>query len=411
MKRILKISLLIIIFLGFSFFSYQLGIFVGENQTLKLPPPSIVNPQNLQQLRREVDFSIFWEAWRRLERDFLEKEKIDYQKMVYGAIRGMVESLEDPYTTFFDPQKTEEFNLELRGKYEGVGMEVAIKNEKITVVSPLEGTPAQKAGLRPGDEILKIDETLTENLSLEEAVRLIRGPAGSEVTLLISRDSWPQPKKIILKRAIIKIPTLKLEFKKTKKEKIPIAYLKIYQFNKILSLEFKKAAKKILNSSAQKIILDLRNNPGGYLQVAQEIAGWLLKKGDLVVWQDFGKNKERKEYRTKGPGTLFDYPMVVLINQGTASGAEILAGALRDNRKILLLGEKSFGKGSVQEQIFLSDNSSLKITIAKWLTPKGLSLDKEGLVPDIEVEMTDDDWNQGRDPQLDKALEIIEKIK
>ena len=398
--KIIKTILIIFAFLVVGFFAYKVGVFVGEENILKTPPPQIIN-QDLAKPEK-VDFSIFWEAWRKLEREFLEKDKIDYQKMVYGAIEGMVESLEDPYTTFFTPQQTEEFTQELSGKYEGVGMEIGIKNGELQVISPFEGTPAAQAGLRPGDKILKIEETLTHDLPVEEAARLIKGPKGTEVRLLIQREGWSEPKEIKLKRDVIKIPTLKWELKED-----DIAVIKIYQFNQILTSEFKKATFEILNSNAKKIILDLRNNPGGYLDKAVEIAGWFLPKGEVVVWQDMGEGKERNAYKSKGPETFSNYPVVVLINQGTASGAEILAGALRDQRGIKLVGEASFGKGSVQEQLDLSDGSSLKVTIAKWLTPKGESIDKKGLVPDIEVEITEEDWEKNRDPQLEKAIEIL----
>ena len=399
MKKI-KVILIIFAFLGVAFSAYKFGVFVGEENILKTPPPQIIN-QDLTKPEK-VNFSIFWEAWRKLEREFLEKDKIDYQKMVYGAIKGMVESLGDPYTTFFTPQQTEEFTQELSGKYEGVGMEIGIKDGELQVITPFEGTPAAQAGLRPGDKILKIEETLTHELPIEEAARLLRGPKGTEVRILIQRESWPEPKEIKLKRDVIKIPTLKWEIKED-----DIALIKIYQFNQIVDSEFEKASLKILKSNVKKIILDLRNNPGGYLDKAVEIAGWFLPKGKVVVWQDMGEGKERKAYKSEGPATFSDCPVVVLINQGTASGAEILAGALRDQRGIKLVGEASFGKGSVQEPVDLSDGSSLKITIAKWLTPKGESIDKKGLTPDIEVEMSDEDWEKGRDPQLEKAIEIL----
>ncbi len=395
-----KRIILILIILGVSFFSYQVGVFVGEENILRTPPSQIIN-QDLG-APEKIDFSIFWEAWRKVERDFLEKNKIDYQAMVYGAIAGMVDSLDDPYTVFFDPQEAENFEEELSGKYEGVGMEIAIREEQLTVVSPFEGTPAQEAGLRPQDKILKVEETYTKNIAIEEAVKLIRGPKGTEVRLLIQRNSWLEPKEIKVKREVIKIPTLKWELKEEN-----IALIKIYQFNRIVGSEFKKAAFEILNSSAEKLILDLRNNPGGYLDMAQEIAGWFLEEGEVIVWQEFGEGKERKAHNSKGPATFLRYQVVVLINEGSASGAEILAGALRDQRDSLLIGKTSFGKGSVQEQIDLSDDSSLKVTIAKWLTPEGKSIDEEGLSPDIEVEITEEDWQVEKDPQLERAIEII----
>lgn len=404
MRIILKIVILIICFLGVIFFSYKVGVFVGEENILKTPPPQIIN-QDLGKPEK-VNFSIFWEAWRKLERNFLETEKIDYQKMVYGAIKGMTETLGDPYTCFFDPEKTEEFQEELSGKYEGVGMEIAIKDGQLTVVSPFEGTPAKRAGLKPGDKILKVEETYTRNLTIEEAVKLIKGPEGTEVRLLIQRGGWIEPKEIKIKREVIKIPTLKWELKEGN-----IALVKIYQFNQLVSSEFEKVALEILNSEAKKIILDLRNNPGGYLEKAKEIAGWFLERGAIITWQDMGEGKERKVHKSKGPGTFVSWTTVILINQGSASGAEILAGALRDQRGVKLIGETSFGKGSVQEQINLSDNSSLKVTVAKWLTPNGESINEKGLEPDIEVQMSEEDFEKDRDPQLEKAIEIIKSLR
>ncbi len=408
MNKKLKAFILIIFFVAIAFSSYKFGFFAGKESILRLPPSYLINTEKPIEIGGGADFSVFWEAWRKLEMDFLKKEKIDYQEMIYGAIKGMVTSLGDPYTTFFTPKETEELEEELSGKYEGVGMEVGIRDKKVIVISPLEGTPAQEAGLKPGDKILKVNDTFTENLSLEEVVKMIRGPKDTEVTLLIQRESWTGPKEVILKRTVIKIPTLKWEIKEIDDEEILL--IKIYQFNKILPQEFRNASFEILGSQARKIILDLRNNPGGYLEVAQYIAGWFLEKGDVVVWQDFGEGKERKAYKAQGSSEFSKYPLVVLINEGSASGAEILAGALRDVRNVKLIGEKSFGKGSVQEQIFFKDDSSLKVTLSQWLTPNGDSIDGKGLVPDIEVEITEEDWEENRDPQLKKALEIIKDL-
>ena len=204
---------------------------------------------------------------------------------------------------------------------------------------------------------------------------------------------------------MIEVPSLKWEIKNEN-----IAYLKLYQFSEKASFDFRIAAIEILASPCQKIILDLRNNPGGYLEVAQEISGWFLKRGEIVVIEDFGARKERNIYKAQGNASLVGFPVVILINQGSASGSEILAGALRDNRDILLIGEKSFGKGSVQELERLSEGSSLKITVAKWLTPKGELITDKGLEPDIKLEMTEEDYEEGKDPQLDKAIEIIKNL-
>lgn len=405
MSKILKIFLkkigFVIILGAFSFFAFKIGFFYGKESILKTPPPYL---SNIAESSIPIDFSIFWEAWRKLENSFLENEKINYQKMIYGAIKGMVQSLEDPYTSFFTPKEAKEFEQEMSGEYEGVGMLIGIKDNQITVISPFKGTPAFKAGLKPLDKILKIDDKFTKGMPLDKAASLIKGPKGTKVKLLILREDWQAPKEFLIERATIKIPTLEWEIKNK-----DIAIIKIYQFNSLLLTEFKKAAFEILNSPAKKIILDLRNNPGGYLEVASEIAGFFLKKGEIIVWQ---KTKEKKKpYKSKGPALFLNYPTVVLINGGTASGAEILAGALKDNRKVPLVGEKSFGKGSVQEPIVLSDNSFLKVTIAKWLTPSGELIEEKGLTPDFEVKMDQEDEKENRDPQLEKAIEILTKIK
>ncbi len=407
MRKIFKKFVLTLFFLSIIFLSYNAGFIVGKKEVSLIAPAKIINSDPESFLGERVDFSIFWEAWRKLEKDFLDKEKIDYQAMVYGAIKGMVDVLDDPYTSFFNPVESDDFNEELSGKYEGVGMEVSVKDDNITIVSPFEGTPAAQAGIKPGDIILEVDGTSTSGLSLEKTVGLIKGESGTEVVLLIERKGWESPREIILKRATIKIPTLKWEIIE-RENGSSVALIKMYQFNGILVSELKRVSDEILNSSAQKIILDLRNNPGGYLNVAQEIAGWFLEKGEVVVWEDFGQEKEKKSYKAQGPSKFVQYPTVVLINGGSASASEILAGALRDNRGIKLVGDQSFGKGSVQEQTFLLDNSSLKITIAKWLTPKGDLIDKMGLTPDIEISLDEELWLEGGDSQLNKGLEIID---
>ncbi|MCX6764689.1 MAG: S41 family peptidase [Candidatus Nealsonbacteria bacterium] len=385
---------LIFIFLGIFILgiigSYGIGFYLGNQSKVC----AVCKPEY-------VDFSLFWETWQKVEQKFIEPEKIDVQKMVYGAISGMLNSLKDPYTVFFDPKTSKTFSEDISGKFEGVGMEIGRKNDELKVISPLEGTPAQKAGLRPGDIILEIDGTSTSGMSVEEAVDLIRGPKGTEVTLNIFRDSWKETKKITVARAIIEIPSLKWELKEN-----DIVYIKIFNFTEKSKDDFDKAAFQILKTSGKKIVLDLRNNPGGYLDRAQDIAGWFLKRGEIVTIED-KRGDEKTEYKSQGDGYFANYPIVCLINEGSASAAEILAGALRDNLGIKLIGKKSFGKGTVQELIHLSNDSDLKITIAKWLTPKGESINDVGLKPDIEVDLTEDDYKNEKDPQLDKAIEII----
>jgi carboxyl-terminal processing protease len=392
-KKVLILILLVVVFLGGAGF----GFYVGKSQCEICPP-------------EEINFSLFWEAYHLLQEKFVDKDKFDIQKMIYGAISGMVKSLEDPYTIFLNPEETKSFMEEVKGKFEGIGIEIDIRKGQLQVISPLEGTPAQRAGLRAGDKIMKINDTLTADLTLDEAVSRIKGPKGTEVTLTIYREEWGETKEIKIVRDVIEIPSLKWEIKTTS-EGESIAYIKLYMFSENASLDFAQAAIEILNSPAKKIILDLRNNPGGYLEISQDIAGWFLKRGDIVAIEDFGEGKEKKEYNAQGNGRFLSYPTAILINAGSASASEILAGALRDNRDILLIGEKSFGKGSVQElQNLREEGTSLKITVARWLTPKGELIANVGLEPDIKVEMTEKDYEEGKDPQLDKAIEIIQNL-
>lgn len=350
------------------------------------------------------DLSLFWEAEKILKENYVEKEKLDPKDLLYGAIKGMVRSLQDPYTVFFTPKESKRFLEDISGEFEGVGMEIGIRDGQLLVIAPLEGTPAFKAGLRAGDKIIKIDGKSTQGISLEEAVNLIRGPRGTKVVLTILRENWTEPQDFEIVRAKIEIPSLKLEWKEN-----DIVYVKIYEFTEKADYKFRKAALQIFSKKPRGIILDLRNNPGGYLEVATNIAGWFLEKGKIVAIEEFGDGR-RKMYLSPGPAKLKDYPLVILINEGSASGSEILAAALREQKGVILVGEKSFGKGSVQEMKTLSDKSSLKITVAKWLTPKGNLIEKKGLEPDIKVKAKEKDFEKGIDSQLEKALWVLEEI-
>ncbi|MCP6719310.1 MAG: S41 family peptidase [Patescibacteria group bacterium] len=388
-KRKINLILLVIII----FLSFGLGVFFGKSQVVC----EVCQPQAL-------NFSLFWEAYSKLQEKYVNKDELDDQKIIYGAISGMVNSLGDPYTVFFPPEETKRFIEDVKGSFGGVGMEIGIRKDQLQVIAPLEGTPADRAGLRAGDKVVRVDDTSTADLTIEEAVDLIRGPKGTEVILTIYRQDWEETRDIKIVRDTIKVPSLKWELRDD-----DIAYLRLYQFSQKAGFDFSKAAFEILDSPAKKMILDLRNNPGGYLEIAQEIAGWFLEKEKIVVIEEFGQG-DKKEYLAQGNGAFLDYKVVVLINEGSASGSEILAGALRDNRGILLIGQKSFGKGSVQELEKLREGSSLKITIAKWLTPKGQLITDIGLEPDTEVEMSSEDYEEDRDPQLEKAIEIIKGL-
>ena len=351
-----------------------------------------------------VDFSLFWDAWRVVQEKFATKEPLNSQNMVYGAISGMLGSLDDPYTIFMNPEDSQRFFDDLEGSFEGVGMEIGIRNKALQVISPLEGTPSQRAGVRAGDRIIKIDETVTEGMSVEKAVSLIRGPKGTSVTLTVFREGWDATQEIVIVRDVIVIPSLEWKLRED------VAYIKLFQFSEKAGRDFRKVSQDILASNAKSIVLDVRNNPGGFLDVAVDIAGWFVERGSVVVTEELKDKKEQRVHQARGTAGLISYPVVVLINEGSASASEILAGALRDNRGILLVGKQSFGKGSVQEIENLRDDSSLKVTIAKWLTPKGDVIQGVGLKPDIDVTNTPEDEDKDLDAQLDKALEAVKNL-
>lgn len=401
-NRKLFYKLILIIALGAVFGA---GFLIGKNQVVL----QVCKPEN-------IDFSLFWDSYNKLKQNFIDPDKINDQKIIYGAISGMAKSVDDPYTEFFDPEQSKLFKQDLSGSFDGIGIEVGIKKDQLTIVAPLKGTPGERADLRSGDQIVKIDGKSTSGISIDEAVSLIRGKKGTKVVLTIFREGWSQTKDISIIRDTIKINPVEWKLLDSTGEVNErdgdIAYINIHQFTQSLSDDFKKVVFEILKSPAKKIILDLRDNPGGYLEVSQNVSGWFLKPGQVVTIEDFGKDKEQKVFKAEGNGALENYPIVVLINSGSASAAEILAGALRDNRNIKLIGEKSFGKGSVQEVIGLGDGLSfLKITIAKWLTPKGNLIAEVGLSPDVKVEFTDDDIEAKKDPQLDKAIEIVRGLE
>ena len=395
-KKYLLIPSIIILF----FIVFLVGFFIGKETRPSIEKiKDVCNKTSGQP--EQVDFSLFWDAWHIIQSKYVDRNKLDPEQMTFGAISGLVQSLNDPYSVFLPPKEKKKFLDDMSGYFEGIGAEIGIRNGVLTIISPLKGNPAEKAGLKAGDQIIKIDDTPTSDLTLDEAVNLIRGPKGTKVRLLINRAGWNEFKEFTITRAVIKIPIINLEFKDN------IAYISLYHFTENAPEEFKKIAKKVIKSNPKGIILDLRNNPGGYLESAVEIASWFIPKGEIVAIEDFGNNKQQK-YRSYGYEKLKDIPTVVLINQGTASAAEILAGALRDNLKIKLIGEKSFGKGSVQELKKL-EKGAIKLTIAKWLTPSGICIKEQGLKPDIEVKLTKEDIENNKDPQLEKAMEILKE--
>jgi len=351
----------------------------------------------------EGDWAVFNETAAILKTSYFKNDQLEDKDLFYGALEGMVKGLGDPYSVFFRPTDAKKFEEDIRGSFGGIGAEIGIRDNQLLVVAPLKGTPADKAGLLSGDKIMKIDGTLTNDLTVEEAVKIIRGDVDSQVTLLIYRDGWNEAREFKITRAVIEIPTLDWEMKDGN-----ILYVRLYNFNANASSLFYQAALSALLNGAQGVVLDLRNNPGGFLDVAVDLSSWFLERGQPVVQEKFA-NQPMRIFRSSGNQALRKLPAVILVNEGSASASEIMAGALRDNRGIKLIGKKTFGKGTVQQLETLNDGSSLKISIAEWLTPDGNSINQKGLEPDVAVELNEEDFKAGRDPQFDKAMEIIKE--
>lgn len=365
--------------------------------------------QDILETEGSADYSLLNSVLAQIQNKFVSPEEIDEDALMYGAAAGMVDALNDPYSTFFDPLETEEFKEDIAGSFEGVGVQIGIKNDQLQVIAPLKDTPGYDAGIMAKDIITKVDGEKVDGMAIEEVVDMIRGEKGTPVTLTIYRESWGEERDVVITRDTIKVPTTELEMLETADGKT-VAHFTLSHFSDIIYSDFKEDAYQILDSDAEGIILDLRNNPGGLLDQAESIAGWFLKKGDVVLTEK-GRDGEESQYKSPSDGKFLSYPIVILINEGSASASEILAAAVRDNRSdVIIVGETSFGKGAVQQLMELSDGSSVKITTAKWYTPNGEGIEGVGISPDEEVIMTTQDYEDNLDPQLDKALEIIEKI-
>ena len=380
-------------------FSGWLGFWLGTHEVkIKLNEASSIKiDRKIPQDKQNIDFSMFWNVWDRLEKDYLDKKDINHTQMVLGAIQGMVASLNDPYTVFLKPPENKEVKEDLNGSFEGVGIQLGYKEDQLAVIAPLSGTPAQKAGVKAGDLILKIDGNTTTGLSLDEAAKKIRGPKGTIVKLTLLRSGEKETYEVELSRETIIVASVEVEFLEEGK----IAYLKLSKFGDRTSEEWDKAILTILNQKPEVkgIILDLRNNPGGYLTGSIFIASEFLGSGTVV--QQEHANGTKETYSVNRKGKLLTQPLVVLINEGSASSSEIVAGSLQDHTRAKILGTKSFGKGTIQEAQDLSNGAGLHITTARWLLPSGNSINKVGIKPDIEVK---DDAKTDIDEQLDKAI-------
>lgn len=384
---------------------FWLGFSRGQESIKKNVPISIesatfknkdINADNA------VDFSLFWSVWDLLKNKYVDAGNLDAKKLFYGAIKGMMQATDDPYTTFLDPTENQKFGEDISGNFEGIGAELGIKGGILTVVAPLQGTPAEKVGIRSGDKIIKIDGKVAGDMTIEQAVDLIRGKKGTSVVLTIFRDGDSDTQDITVERGIINVKSVTFETKDNN-----VAYIKITRFGDDTNKLFADAIKKAVSQKPNGMIIDLRNNPGGYLETSIDVASKLLPKEKVVVIEESG-NKTQKKMHTRGGDVASKIETVVLINEGSASASEILAGALKNNRiNVTLIGKKTFGKGSVQEFIEMSQGTAAKITVARWLTPDGTQINEQGIKPDQEVEFTNDDYNNNKDPQLDAALQTL----
>lgn len=345
-----------------------------------------------------VDFSPLWNVWRTVEEKARNSTTLDKQKMVEGAAEGVVRSLGDPYSVLFEKEESQKFSQDVAGEFGGIGAELGYKNG-VVVIATLPGMPAEKVGLQAGDKIAAINGESTAGMAVDQAVARIRGTVGTVVKLVIERSGMSAPMEFSITRALIKVPTVSWS-KKTN----DIAYLRIHNFFGNVEGDFVQAVNEIKTGGMTKIVLDLRGNPGGLLNASINIAASFIPKDKLIVSADFGAGKQRSEFISPGGGMLENMQVVVLIDGASASAAEIVAGALRDSRGVTLVGETSFGKGTVQELIQLSGGTLLKLTTAQWIRPSGKPIDEHGIDPDIVVPMTLEEKASGRDPQLDKAL-------
>ncbi|MCX6703408.1 MAG: S41 family peptidase [Candidatus Zambryskibacteria bacterium] len=357
---------------------------------------------------QNVDFDAFWKAWTILNEKYVPTTSSSTptdQEKVWGAIQGLAASTGDPYTVFFPPVEAKAFDEQISGAFEGVGMEVDVKDSVLTVIAPLKDTPAYKAGIKAGDKLIGIDKKSTQGISTPDAIKKIKGKKGTTVTFTILREGNSDPIEISVVRDVITVPAMKIETSGD------VFIIRMYSFSAQSADEFRKALRQFVESGKTKLVLDLRGNPGGYLEAAVDMASWFLPSGKVIVSEESKNLKFSQEYRSKGYNIFSDQlKFAILIDGGSASASEILAGALSDYDKAILVGKKSYGKGSVQELVPITPETSLKVTIAKWLTPKGHSISKNGIDPQIEVELDVEKFKKtGEDTQLKRAIEELNK--
>lgn len=374
---------------------------LGDRYESKLVDEPVIKEQNGHE---DVDMDLFWTVWSELKDKYIYIDDLENEGMVYGAIKGMVEALDDPYTVFMTPQEYKEFTASLDGTLQGIGAELTVKDKNLVIVSPLRKSPAEKAGLLTGDIIYKIDNQETNKMTLIDAVMKIRGEKGTTVTLTIIREGIEEPFDVSIVRDSIDIESVT-----TEKLDNNIVYLSVNQFNDKTNEEFGKAISELILDEPKGFIIDLRFNGGGYLEIAIDLLSYLLPKDTKAVTIT-ERNKEQEPMYTDGSPKLLNIPVIVIVNESSASASEIVAGSLQDHKRAVILGVKTFGKGSVQEVENFSDGSSIRMTIAKWSTPNGRDIDHIGLIPDIIVEITDEDIKNEYDSQKEAAIEYLENL-
>jgi len=406
-------SISAIILLCATFFA---GLSVGVSKDTSVPSsPSLVASSSMT-----ADLTPFWKAWNTLETKFAGTSTSETDR-VYGAISGLAASYGDPYTTFFPPEEAKSFEDQIAGNFGGIGAEISEKDGYVTVVSPLKGTPSEKAGIKAGDRIIKINATSSIGMSAEKAISLIRGEVGTKVALTIVHDGSKEPVVISIVRGVIDIPVIDTKIiSKTgvvssststsiDKEN-DVFVISLYSFTSNSAQLFRNALQTFINSGTHRLVIDLRGNPGGYLDSAIDMASWFLPSGKIVLREKEGKEAHEIDHRSKGYDIFnSNLKLAVLIDKGSASASEILAGALSDNKIATLVGSQSFGKGSVQQLVDITSDTALKVTIAKWFTPDGKSISEVGIKPDYVIEYKKGDGKDAKDPQLMKAVEIVTK--
>jgi carboxyl-terminal processing protease len=385
-------------------FVFMLGWNAGVNHNQlkqRIAPQAIVTSSNGEP--ETVNMEVFWDTWNILSANYVDPHALVTEKMIFGAVKGMINSINDPYTTFMTPKENREFQEGLQGHLEGIGAELTLRNGMLTVISPLKGSPAQKAGLQPEDVIYMINSESTEDMTLEQAVLKIRGPKGTPVILSILRKGRNEPMDITITRQVININSIDWKMDGN------IAIIEINQFGDTTNSEFSKAISEILPERPTGVILDLRYNGGGYLDGAIDIVSEFLEKEKVVTIKKRNPEEDEVIY-VNGQARLANVPLAILINRGSASASEIVAGAIQDHNRGIIIGERSFGKGTVQSVENLVGGSSLRVTIAKWFTPNDQNITETGIMPDIVVERTNEDFETGVDPQMDKALEYLRTL-